>query len=279
MKSPHSLAQSVTAKLSQLARSQKKPFDKVLTLFLLERVVSRLVSDPDLARCLVFKGGYVSVRIYDSPRFTTDVDAVLHGMEQSQAREKIKIQMEKESPDAVWFRYEKESVLTTQSDYGGWRLSYRAGLGNPPKKINRSQIVDIDIGTGDPVTPAPRQIVTTSILGDNSLSWLVYPVETIVAEKLHALITKGAANSRTRDVFDINLLLPKTDSKALKKALQATFQYRNDKLPNNVADTIESIDSSLLERGWESAAGYISGAGAFKPTLASIIRQLRELGF
>jgi hypothetical protein len=54
------LSQSISTKISQLAKAQDKPYDKLLTIFLLERAVARLVADPTLARCLIFKGGYVS---------------------------------------------------------------------------------------------------------------------------------------------------------------------------------------------------------------------------
>lgn len=277
MTSRKSLAQSVSTKLSKLARAQGKPFDKLLTLFLLERAVTRLVSDSDLARCLVFKGGYVSVRVYDSPRFTIDVDAVLHGLSQEDAVNKIKARMEEQSPDAAWFHFEGEHDLVTQSEYGGKRLTYRTGLGDPPENINRAQMIDIDIGTGDPVTPSPQGIETLSILGDETLSWQVYPVETILAEKLHSLVSKGAANSRAKDVFDIGLLLPKAEANILTEALQATFDYRGDPLPKDIPTVLESMDTTLLEKGWKSAAGYIAGAGDLKTTLAMIVKNLRDL--
>ena len=276
MSTQKSLAKAVSAKLSQLARAQAKPYDKLLTLFLLERIVSRLVFDPVLAQALVFKGGYVSVRVYDSPRFTVDVDAVLHGLSQEAALQKIKEQMLVQHPDAAWFVFAEEKDLATQNEYGGKRLSYRAGLGEIATNLQRAQLIDIDIGTGDPVTPAPQLIETTSVLGDTSLSWQVYPVETILAEKLHSLISRGAANSRAKDVFDTGLLLPKADVKTLHAALQATFKYRGDALPNDIAAILEELDTTLLEKGWKSAAGYIAGAGDLKTTLEKIVSWFRK---
>ncbi|MBI3901121.1 MAG: nucleotidyl transferase AbiEii/AbiGii toxin family protein, partial [Chlamydiia bacterium] len=40
------------------------------------------------------------------------------------------------------------------------------------------------------------------------LSWSIYPIETIIAEKLHALINRGHLNSRSKDVFDLVAFLP-----------------------------------------------------------------------
>ncbi|MBI2602699.1 MAG: nucleotidyl transferase AbiEii/AbiGii toxin family protein [Deltaproteobacteria bacterium] len=273
------LTQSITAKLSQLARTQDKPYDQLLTIFLLERAVARLVADSTLARCLIFKGGYVSVRVYDSPRFTTDIDAVLHGLDQTSAVEKIREQMALPFGDGAWFRYEKEQNLVTQSEYGGWRLVFRGGLGDPPEKLHRAQIIDIDIGTGDPVAPAPRLVETESLVGSSSLSWQVYPIETILAEKLHTLVARGSANSRARDVYDIGLLLPRADSETLRTALQATFTYRGDLLPKVIADVLRSMDTALLEKGWHSATSHISGVGRFNAIWHELVVNLRHKGF
>lgn len=273
------LTQSITAKLSQLARNQDKPYDKLLTIFMLERAVARIVADPNLARCLIFKGGYVSVRVYDSPRFTTDIDAVLHGLDKTSAVNKIREQMALPFSDGAWFHYEQEQNLVTQSEYGGCRLVFRGGLGDPPEKLHRAQIIDIDIGTGDPVTPAPRLVETEWLVGSGSLSWQVYPVETILAEKLHTLVARGSANSRARDVYDISLLLPRADVETLQTALRATFTYRGDHLPDDIASILQHMDTGLLERGWHSATSHISGVRGFRATWHDLVVNLKHIGF
>jgi hypothetical protein len=60
-----------------------------------------------------------------------------------------------------------------------------------------------DLGVGDPITPGPKSITTKPFISPNEgLSWSVYPFETIIAEKLHALIAHEDANSRSKDVHD-----------------------------------------------------------------------------
>jgi hypothetical protein len=51
----------------------------VETVFLIERLVARLIADKKLSQNLVFKGGFVGLRVYDSPRYTIDLDALLIG--------------------------------------------------------------------------------------------------------------------------------------------------------------------------------------------------------
>ena len=277
-KTSKAAAQSITSRLSNLAREQKKPYDKLLTIFILERAVTRLTQDEKLARHLIFKGGYVSLRVYDSPRFTKDVDAVLKGLGKSEAVAKIKGQMENAYNDGVWFEFDNEQVLTTQSEYGGIRLSYRCGLSDRPKSTKKSQVIQIDIGTGDPVTPQPSKVETPSLLGRGSLTWQVYPVETIVAEKLHTILVRGAANSRARDIYDVDLLLPRIETSKLTAALRATFEHRGSQLPTRLATAIGDIETSILKRGWTGAVGYIEGSDGFDKTFSRLIDGLEKLG-
>lgn len=115
--------------------------------------------------------------------------------------------------DGVWFRFEHQVDLATQGEYGGIRQTYRAGIGQILKDLKKAQVVHFDVGLGDPVTPEPRSVETDSlIIPRSNLSWLVYPVETIIAEKMHALVSHGDINSRSKDVYDLAFLLPKADA-------------------------------------------------------------------
>ncbi len=269
--------QSVTAKLSTLARNQGMPYDRMLTLFLLERAACRLLSDDSLADHLIFKGGYINVRVYGSPRYTTDLDLGLVGLTGKVASAKILGAMSTDFDDCVWFKHFETIDLKTQGEYGGTRFAFRTGLGAPPQDIDKCQILDIDLAIGDPVEPPPKRIKTKLVLGEESISWRVYPVETIVSEKLHALTVLGPANSRSKDVFDLFLLLPKVDNASLKRALAATFSYRDDPLPKSLADIIKKMDRTLIRKGWKSAAGYIKDAPDFDVALDTIIKLLKEI--
>ncbi len=50
---------SVRKKLSNLSQQLKVPYRNVETVFLIERLVARLVADKKLSQHLVFKGGFV----------------------------------------------------------------------------------------------------------------------------------------------------------------------------------------------------------------------------
>lgn len=70
---------SLQAKIDALAKKEGRSSMQTLTLFLLERATARLLADLFLHKNITFKGGYVGLRVYSSPRFTTDLDAVLSG--------------------------------------------------------------------------------------------------------------------------------------------------------------------------------------------------------
>ena len=68
---------SISKRLSNLAAKEQIPFKHLGTAFLIERLVWRLTTEPSLASKLVFKGGFVGLRVYDSRRYTIDLDALL----------------------------------------------------------------------------------------------------------------------------------------------------------------------------------------------------------
>ncbi len=70
-------AKSIAAKLSKISRTTGINYQNISTTFLLERLLARLVADRKLARSLVFKGGYIGLRVYNSNRYTVDLDALL----------------------------------------------------------------------------------------------------------------------------------------------------------------------------------------------------------
>lgn len=112
----------VTSALRRLVKDSDATYQLLFTKLLIERAVARLTHDKLLRDCLVFKGGFVSVSMYNSPRHTTDLDAVLCGKPVDLVLDKIRAAMEVDLDDGVWFQFEKIVDLKTQSEYGGKRL-------------------------------------------------------------------------------------------------------------------------------------------------------------
>lgn len=269
---------SVRQKLVNLSLDLGIPYPNLETAFMLERLVARLVADETLLRHLVFKGGFVGLRVYDSLRYTVDVDALVIKADVGSTLERTRERAESDIENGVWFRFEDQVDLATQGEYGGVRQVYRAGVGEVLKNLKKARVVHFDVGIGDPVTPGPLAITTPSLVSPNEdLSWSVYPIETIIAEKLHALIAHGNINSRSKDVYDLAAFLPKANAEVLGEALKRCFDHRSTELPQNLSATLRAIDTKNLERGWISATASIPDKPQFKATFEAIVRLISEI--
>jgi len=162
-----SKGESVRQKLTAISKKLDVPYKDIETVFMIERLVARLIADKHLASHLVFKGGFVGLKIYESPRYTVDLDALLVKANIEETLERVKQQAESDLNDGVWFRFESQVDLATQGEYGGIRHSYRAGIGEVLKNIKKAQVVHFDLGIGDPVTPGPQKKQTPSLLSGN----------------------------------------------------------------------------------------------------------------
>jgi len=97
------------------------------------------------------------------------------------------------------------------------------------------------------------------------ISLLVYPVETIFAEKLETILSKGDVNSRMKDYHDIILMLREPnlmDLKTLKQSVTATFESRGTAL--RVPIQFDEAGMSALQQLWTR---HLVGLGKFKEQL------------
>ncbi len=269
---------SVRQKITELHKKFGIPYQNLETAFMIERLVARLVADKNLSQNLVFKGGFVGLRVYNSGRYTIDLDALLVKSNIKSALELVKVKAESDLDDGVWFKFEEQVDLAMQGEYGGVRQIYRAGVGQILKNINKAQVIHFDLGIGDPVTPMPRKIEIESVLTRfENISWLVYPIETICAEKLHALVTHGNINSRSKDVHDLSVFLPNADPIILGEALKKCFTFRKTEIPEKFSETIKAINTNSLKRGWLSATASVSDRKEFENAFDIIIKRVAEL--
>lgn len=277
MNDPKALARSIQDRLRIVANKMGAAYENVLTEFFIEKLLLRLLDEPQFVKNLVFKGGYVSLRVYASPRFTVDLDATLTKGKLETVTAKAIATVERERHDGIWFRYEKSVDLQLQGEYGGLRLVFRSGIGDVFKDPLRGQTINLDIGAGDPMTPGPKLIETASLIGKEIVKWTVCPVETTVAEKLNSLVRRSLDNSRSKDIFDLCVLLPYCNPNILKQAIKATFEHCGDPVPNNLTTYLKTINTAILRRGWRSAIADIRPLPDFDETFSSILSQIEEI--
>ena len=90
------------------------------------------------------------------------------------------------------------------------------------------QRMQIDIGFGDVVLPAPQTMIYPVILEMEAPTLLAYSVESVIAEKFEAMIDLAEANTRMKDFYDVYHLLinQPIDYDILEKAIRETFKQR-----------------------------------------------------
>ena len=262
-------------RLSKISKQRGVPYQNILTEFLLERFLVRLLIESELANSFIFKGGYVGRRVYGSPRYTVDLDALIKGRAINSRRDMIIGAAEKDCEDGAWYRFAGTIDLETQGEYPGLRFEFRSGLGKPLEDLTRAQILHFDIGVGDAVKPLEQQL--DPLLAGDSLSWSVYPREVIVAEKLHSFLSRPLENSRSKDLFDLLFHLPNCRADTLRDAVAQTFVARGDPLPKAPATEFRNIRTVNLKRGWVSATSSVRDVASFDKVFSEVIAYLEGI--
>ena len=212
------LAASIRTRLKQRADARKQDFNLILTHYGLERLLYRLSISP-LAGNYLLKGALLFSLWYDQPhRPTRDADLLGFGpddIDTAVAAFREICAMEVEDGIAFDPASVKGSVIRKEAGYGGVRIDLLA-------KLDGARItLQVDIGFGDAVTPAPESVSS-------------YPKYTVVAEKFHAVCLLGMANTRMKDYFDLWVLLTEgaLEPTELRRAIDATFARRQLQVPD-----------------------------------------------
>ena len=137
--------------------------------------------------------------------------------------------------------------------------------------------VQVDVGLGDATVPQPSTVELASMLDLPSPKLLVYAKETVVAEKLEALVVLGLTTSRMKDLYDLDLLR-RTFSfdDTLTDAVRATFSRRGTviptELPIGLSDTF--ADDDVKNTQWRA---FLRKSGAHADLgLDEVVNALRE---
>lgn len=226
------IAASVRARLRQLAGQRGEDFEYLLGRYAIESLLRRLAASPHHDR-FVLKGAMLFVLWgMEKHRVTRDVDFLGFGelSPESLARIFREITMAPGIEDGVTFLAEsvKADLIRREDPYGGTRVEVRA-------VIARAEIrVQIDVGAGDDA-PGCRPAEFPTLLGGTPPVLRAYTPELAIAEKLHAMVDLGIANSRMKDYFDI-LVLSNTlrfGLEELSTAIRRTFLRRQTTLPSS----------------------------------------------
>ena len=65
----------------------------------------------------------------------------------------------------------------------------------------------MDLSTGDAITPSAIEYKYRLMFEDRTILLKSYNIETILAEKLQTILSRGILNTRMRDFYDIHVLM------------------------------------------------------------------------
>ena len=245
---------SVLARLLTLARERGDDYSLMLNRFGLERLLDRLSVSGHSNRFLL-KGALLFSLWYNQPhRPTRDADLLVFGPDDPDKlvktfREIAAIHLN----DGISFDTDsvRAEAIREENFYGGTRIRLVGHVASARCALQ------IDVGFGDAVTPDAQHAAFPALLsGFESPMLRVYPVYSVIAEKYHAMVMLGLANSRMKDFYDLSTIAARTElnGRMLAAAIAATFERRGTALPAEppVALSKEFGESDAKRRQWKA---------------------------
>ncbi|WP_419072768.1 nucleotidyl transferase AbiEii/AbiGii toxin family protein [Phocaeicola coprocola] len=226
---------SIRTKLLNVAKKENIFYQTILTRYFQERLLYRM-SQTRYRNNFYLKGGAL---MYAYERFaarpTLDIDFLGNNISNKGSsiiaafKEICSVPFEE---DGVIFDVEHITAqnITEFKDYHGIRLSI------PVKMDSIAQVLTMDIGFGDVVTPSPVNLDFPILLEHlPCANILAYSLETVIAEKMHAIIDLADQSSRMKDYYDLHRILKeeKYDSEVLQEAIIRTFENRHTPYDEN----------------------------------------------
>lgn len=274
-KSVRNMGASVRARLLAISKERNQPFELILTRYVLERLLYRLSQSKHRNR-FVLKGAMLVTTWFQDPhRPTRDADLLGFGDPDPEAmigtfREICAVKID----DGVEFDPAsiRSEPIREEQEYGGLRIRIDA-------KVSSARIgAVVDIGFGDAVEPGLEETEIPTLLDQPSLRLRTYARETVIAEKFHAMVLYGHANSRLKDYYDIWVLSQayEIEGDRLERALAATFARRKTALPTGTPDALTPTFARdpARQKQWEA---FVDDVAAKPGSLEVVIAELAAL--
>lgn len=247
-------ADSVKARLKNFAIKSGCTFQEALTYYGLERAIYR-ISISEYAEHFVLKGGIFLYAIFgrNYERATTDMDFLARRISNSSEEMKAIFQkiFSQDVDDALVFDIDAITVenITELKEYHGLHVSFVGYL-------DRTKIpIGIDIGFGDVIYPDAVKMDFPVILDMEAPRVNAYSLETLIAEKLEAIVHNGYLNSRYKDFYDIYVLSTNYEFsyEGLRNAVIQTFENRKTQMTMDAAAFSEEfLNDPMHQTRWKA---------------------------
>lgn len=243
---------SVTRKLRNKAKELGLNYNLVLSKFFFDEFL-KLLSNSVHRENFMLKGGMLlTYSLGVQNRATQDIDFLVKGfpLESAEMKKVLEEIIGDNKQSDIWFELNSTvEEIRAEDEYGGLRFHIIGHLANIRIPFS------VDIATGDPIYPFPRVEKYSTILGDN-IELKMYPLESVLSEKLQTVLARAENNSRSKDFYDIYAILKNKleviNVKELKVAVSMTFSYRKTDVSKDEAKNIigHINEDSLIKERW-----------------------------
>jgi predicted nucleotidyltransferase component of viral defense system len=240
-----SKAMSLKARINNYAKDNSIAAQVVLQNYMFECFLARL-SESEYREKFVIKGGMLIAAIVGlDVRSTMDLDTTLKNLPlmEDKILEAVKTICEINRGDEVTFEIVSIVPIRKDDRYGGYCVRLDAVYDTIVTPLS------IDVSTGDVITPSAVQYEFSGIFDDElRIRLWGYNIETVMAEKLETILSRGIFNTRPRDFYDIFILATtqKYDKELLNEALSATAEHRGS--AEKIADTNKILNTIAVSK-------------------------------
>jgi len=275
-------ALSVKSKLLNISRSERIVNQTILTRYFHERFLYRLSVSPFRTNFILKGGALIYAHESHKARPTLDIDFLGCGISRDFSTVRNTVTSICQIPcveDGVKFNPDTIILeeITLESTYNGVRVRLDASLDTA------RQLLSMDIGFGDVIIPAPVNLNYPLLIGTlPDFNIAAYSLESVIAEKIHAMIDRSVTNSRMKDFFDVYTLLKTKDINPdlLRQAVCSTFLNRQTSLNlDNQLFNRSFAEDGIRNRMWNSYLKKVKSADKlpFATVWEFIVNQIRTL--
>jgi len=238
----------------------------IIRNYVMERFRERLSISPYRSNLILKGGTLVSAMIGLDNRSTMDVDATIKNLPltEESVRKIVEDIISVSIQDGMGFEIKSIFTIMEEADYPGIRVMLDTSLETMKTPLK------IDFSSGDIITPGEIEYDFKLIFESRTIPVMAYNLETVLAEKLETILSRGTANTRMRDFYDIFALemaqAHSIDNVVLRKAFNNTIEKRGSSAVVADVDLIfseieNSPEIALLWKNYQRKFDYAAGVG------------------
>lgn len=245
-------AMQLKAAISKMAKEKHIPAQLVMQNYMLERLLKRIAHSRYQGNFILKGGLLIASMVGLHSRATMDMDATIrnHPVNENSIKTMFEEIVSIPIDDNITFSFQEVGEIRKNDAYGGYRVSLTANF--LPMKVP----LKLDITTGDKITPKAVEYKYPMMFNDGTLEIFAYNLETILAEKLETVISRGDQNTQPRDFYDIFILSKLKGDQInwtiLRQAVSETAQKRNSGMlmPQYQSILEQIVSSPVMQNHW-----------------------------